>query len=94
MGVVKKSKRGKRSLAEDNQIGTRRCKMVCKYFISDILGSCGATGFSHIPRISEMEQLCFKNFYACSIYNEYEGSHVPVVVKDQSNVKQLLPIIK
>ena len=93
MGVVKQNKEKKRSLAGDNQIGTRRCKMVCKYFISDILGSCGATGFSHIPRISEMEQLCFKDFHACSIYNEYEGSHVPVVVKGQSSAEQLLPAI-
>ena len=52
--------------------------MVCKYFIGDNLGSCGATGFSHIPLISEMEQLCFKDFHACRIYNEYEDSQVPV----------------
>jgi|GEM_PF-893688 hypothetical protein len=52
--------------------------MVCKYFIDDNMGACGATGFSHIPLISEMEQLCFKDFHACRIYNEYEDSHVPV----------------
>jgi hypothetical protein len=27
--------------------------------IGDLLGCCRATRFSHIPRISEMEQLCF-----------------------------------
>ena len=52
--------------------------MVCKYFIDDYFGFCGATAYSHVPRISEMEQLCFKNCYACRIYNEYERSHVPV----------------
>lgn len=94
MGAVKKKQRKKRMLAGDAQFGTRRCTMGCKYFISDILGSCGATGCSHIPRISEMEQLCFKSFHACSIYNEYEGSHVPVVVKDQSNAEQLSPTMQ
>lgn len=52
--------------------------MVCKYFIDDILGSCRATGFSHLPCISEMEQFCFKDFHACSNYIEFETRHVPV----------------
>ncbi len=51
--------------------------MACKYFIDDYLGFCGATAFSHVPHISEMEQLCFKDPHACRIYNEYEDSHVP-----------------
>lgn len=68
--------------------------MVCRYFIGDYLGFCGATAYSHIPRISEMEQLCFKDVHACPIYNEYESRHVPVVFNDQLNAKQLSPIAK
>lgn len=52
--------------------------MACKYFNEDYLGFCGATAFSYVPGIGEMEQLCFKDFHTCLIYNEYENSHTPV----------------
>ena len=52
--------------------------MACKYFNEDYLGFCGATAYSHVPGINEMEQLCFKDFQSCLIFNKYEYSHTPV----------------
>lgn len=63
-------------------------QMACKYFIEDYFGFCGITAYSHIPHISELEQLCFKDFQACWIYNEYESSHVRVGAKEPSNSTQ------
>jgi hypothetical protein len=65
--------------------------MACRYFIEDYFGFCGVTAYSHIPRISEMERLCFKDFHACRIYNEYESSHVRVGTEEQSNSTQRMP---
>jgi|SRR5271157_5624868 len=56
--------------------------MVCEYFIEDYLGFCGAATCSYAPRISEMEELCFKNFHACRIYEKYEASHAPVEIRE------------
>ncbi len=50
----------------------------CQYFNEDYLGFCSATTFLHVPGINEMEQLCFKDFRACTIYNEFQGGHTPV----------------
>ena len=58
--------------------------MVCRYFIEDYLGFCGAAACSHVPCISEMEELCFKNFHACRIYEKYEASHAPVEIRELS----------
>jgi hypothetical protein len=52
--------------------------MACKNFNEDYLGFCGAAAFSHVPTISEMEQLCFNDFHKCRIYNESESGYVPV----------------
>ncbi len=62
--------------------------MACKYFIEEYFGFCGVTAYSHIPHISELEHLCFKDFQACRIYNEYESSHVRVGAKEPSNSTQ------
>ncbi len=62
--------------------------MACKYFFEDHLGFCGVTAYSHIPKIDEMEQLCFKDFHKCRIYNGYEGTHVPVSIKEQASSTQ------
>ena len=56
----------------------RRCKMSCQYFNEDYFGFCSATASIHVPGISEMEQLCFKNFHACLIYNKFQDGHTPV----------------
>ncbi len=55
--------------------------MTCRYFNEDYAGFCGATASLHIPSISDMEQLCFKNFQSCPIYNEFEEDHRPVAGK-------------
>ncbi len=52
--------------------------MHCQYFNEDYFGFCGATAFIHVPGISEMEQLCFDNFNACTIYNKFQDGHNPV----------------
>jgi hypothetical protein len=67
----------------------RRGKMrYCQYFNEDYLGFCSATAFLHVPGISEMEQLCFKDFRACTIYNQFQDVQTPVakniVQKDHS----------
>lgn len=51
--------------------------MSCQYFNEDFVGFCGATEFSYVPSINEMEQLCFKNFRDCPIYNEFQDNHRP-----------------
>ena len=61
--------------------------MFCQHFNDDYLGFCSATTFSHVPGISEMEQLCFKDFHACPIYTQFQHSHTLVaeniIQKDQ-----------
>ena len=52
--------------------------MSCQHFNDDYLGFCGATTFSHVPGISEMEQLCFKDFHVCPIYTQFQHSQTPV----------------
>lgn len=55
--------------------------MTCRYFNEDDVGFCGATESLHVPSIIEMEQLCFKNFTSCPIYDEFQANHKPVAGK-------------
>jgi len=59
--------------------------MACHYFSEDYVGFCSASEFSYVPGISEMEELCFKNFRSCPIYLEFQETNTPV---PKNNVRQ------
>lgn len=61
--------------------------MACQHFCDDYLGFCGASAFTYVPRISEMEQLCFKNFEDCSIYNAFRRTQSPVAGTTEENCR-------
>jgi len=48
--------------------------MTCHYFKEAYLGFCNASEILHVPGISEMEKLCFKDFHACPIYNNLKDA--------------------
>jgi len=52
--------------------------MTCQYFKEDYVGFCSASDFPYIPSICELEQLCFKDFSACSICHETQDNKAPV----------------
>ncbi len=59
--------------------------MACPYFSKNYVAFCSASKFPYVPGISEMEELCFKNFRSCPIHIEFKETHTPV---PKDNVRQ------
>jgi len=55
--------------------------MFCHYFSEDYVGFCSASEFLYVPTISEMEELCFKDFRVCPIYLEFKDTQTLVAHK-------------